>query len=119
MKKYLLPVLFFFIMIDKVYASCSLSEEKIYAYNETGAIDTITYFDSFYGNQTQDVFRYGTNNILNEITGYDSTKKVVKRVLLKYDTTGNVNKVSVYNVAEKFGTTVNELAEMSEYVYEY
>ena len=96
-----------------------LSEQKNYTYNETGALDTITYYDSFMGTQTQEVFRYGTNNVLNEITTYDNTKRVTKRVLLKYDTTGNINKVSEYEVAEKFGTTVNELVAMSEYVYEY
>ncbi len=105
--------------ISDYQADGNLSSEAIYAYNETGLLDSITYFDSFHGTQTQDVFRYGTNNVLNEITTYDSTKKVIKRVLIKYDTTGNVNKVSVYNIAEKFGTTVNELVEMSEYVYEY
>ena len=31
---------------------------------------------------------------------------------------GNVSRVSEYNIAQKFGTTVNELISMSEYVYQ-
>ncbi len=65
------------------------------------------------------IFRYGTNGALNEITTYNSDKQVIKRTLLKYDAKGNVNKVSEYDVAEKFGTTVNELVAMSEYAFEY
>ena len=56
---------------------------------------------------------------MNEITTYDNTKLVLKRTLIKYDDAGNVNKVSEYDVLEKFGTTVNELVNMSEYSYEY
>ena len=56
---------------------------------------------------------------MNEITTYDSNKQVIKRTLLKYDAKGNVNKVSEYDVAEKFGTTVNDLVAMSEFSFEY
>ncbi|MBP5519729.1 MAG: hypothetical protein J6X84_04020 [Treponema sp.] len=97
----------------------SLSEQSTYAYTESGAIDTISKLDAFAGKQTQLVFRYGANGVLNEITTYNSAKQVIKRTLLKYDEKGNVNKVSEYDVAEKFGTTVNELAAMSEYTFEY
>lgn len=97
----------------------SLSEKTEYNYTESGAIDSVGQFDAFAGKQTSLVFRYGANGALNEITTYDSDKQVIKRTLLKYDAKGNVNKVSEYDVAEKFGTTVNELAAMSEYTYEY
>ena len=97
----------------------SLSEKLEYNYTESGAIDFIAKLDSFAGKQTQLVFRYGANGVLNEITTYDSTKQVIKRTLIKYDDKGNVNKVSEYDVAEKFGTTVNELSAMTEYSFEY
>ena len=97
----------------------SLSERNVYSYTETGAIDSIAKTDAYAGKETQLVFRYGSNGVLNEITTYDNTKQVLKRTLLKYDEKGNVNKVSEYAVAEKFGTTVNELTAMSEYSYEY
>ena len=97
----------------------SLSEQIEYNYTESGAIDSVSQLDAFAGKQTSLVFRYGATGTLNEITTYNSEKQVIKRTLLKYDAKGNVNKVSEYDVAEKFGTTVNELAAMSEYTYEY
>lgn len=96
-----------------------LNEQNIYAYTDAGAVESISTYVAFTGKQTQKVFRYATSGTLNEITTYDSTKQVTKRVLLKYDTNENVIKVSEYDVAEKFGTTVNELVAMSEFVYEY
>ena len=97
----------------------SLSEQTSYNYTEAGAIDSLAKLDAYASRQTSLIFRYGTNGALNEITTYDSDKQVIKRTLLKYDDKGNVNKVSEYDVAEKFGTTVNELVAMSEYSFEY
>ena len=97
----------------------SLSELTSYNYTESGSIDSPSKLDAYTGLQTQLVFRYGTNGLLNEITTYNADKQVTKRTLLKYDEKGNVNKVSEYNVAEKFGTTVNELITMSEFSFEY
>ena len=97
----------------------SLSELTSYNYTDAGAIDSISKLDAYVERQTQLVFRYGTNGALNEITTYDDDKQVIKRTLLKYDDKGNVNKVSEYDVAEKFGTTVNELVAMSEFAFEY
>ena len=97
----------------------SLSEQVVYSYTEAGAIDSIAKYDGFAGKQTSQIFRYGANGALNEITTYNSEKQVIKRTLLKYDAKGNVNKVSEYDVAEKFGTTVNELVNMSEFTFEY
>ena len=97
----------------------SLSEQTTYNYTEAGAIDSLIKFDAYADRQTQLIFRYGTNGALNEITTYNADKQVIKRTLLKYDDKGNVNKVSEYDVAEKFGTTVNELVSMSEFAYEY
>ena len=96
-----------------------MSEQTDYNYTESGAIDSLTKYDVFAGKQTSLIFRYASNGSLNEITTYNSDKQVIKRTLLKYDAKGNVNKVSEYDVAEKFGTTVNELTAMSEYTFEY
>ena len=97
----------------------SLSEQNDYNYTEAGSIDSVSQLDAFAGKQTSLIFRYGANGSLSEITTYNSEKQVIKRTLLKYDAKGNINKVSVYDVAEKFGTTVNELTDMSEYTFEY
>ena len=64
------------------------------------------------------VFRYAANGTLSEITTYDNTKQVTNRIMVKYDAGGNVTRVSEYNIAQKFGTTVNELISMSEFVYQ-
>lgn len=97
----------------------SLSEKLEYNYTESGAIDSISKYDAFAGKLTSMIFRYGANGALGEITTYNSDKQVIKRTLIKYDAKGNVNKISEYDVAEKFGTTVNELVAMSEYSFEY
>lgn len=106
-------------VVSEYNYSGALSEQDNYTYTENGSIDSITHFDAFSGVQTQQIFRYGTDGLLTEITTYSSTKQVIKRVLIKYDAQGNVNKVSDYDVAEKFGTTVNELVAMSEFVFNY
>lgn len=106
-------------IISQYSSDGALSEQAIYTYTDSGKIDSITTFVTFTGKQTQEVFRYATNGTLNEITTYDAVKQVIKRVLLKYDSNDNVNKISEYDVAEKFGTTVNELVAMSEFVYQY
>jgi len=97
----------------------SLSERDTYSYTDTGLIDTIAKIDTDKEKESQLVFRYGSNGALNEITTYDNLKQVIKRTIIKYDDNGNVNKVSEYDVAEKFGTTVNELVAMTEYDFDY
>ena len=96
-----------------------MNAQKKFTYNENGDIDTVDIYDSFSGKTTQEFFRYASNNTISEITTYYSDKKVIKRVILKYDDKNNITKVSEYNVAQKFGTTVNELTAMSDYSYEY
>ena len=97
----------------------TLSEQLDYNYTDSGAIDSIAKYDAFVGKQTSMVFRYAANGTLSEITTYNTDKQVIKRTVIKYDSKGNVNKVSEYDVAEKFGSTVNELTAMSEYNFEY
>lgn len=96
-----------------------LDAAKVYAYSEEGLLDTITEFDGFSTATVKRVFRYDDNKLLSEITSYGKENQIIMRVLLKYDSANNVNKVSEYTIANKFGTTVNELTGMSEFVYEY
>ena len=108
--------------IENIYdynADGSLNTQKKFSYNENGDVNTIDIYDSFSAKTTQEVFRYASNNTISEITTYDSDKRVITRVILKYDEKNNITKVSEYNVAQKFGTTVNELVAMSDYSYEY
>lgn len=94
-----------------------LDSEETYTYTSDNKIESITSFDSFTKITTLNVFRYSSNNVLNDIITYDNNKQITNRLMIKYDTLGNIAKVSSYNVAEKFGTTVNELQSISEYVY--
>lgn len=96
----------------------NLDSEAIYTYNEAGAIETITSLDGFTEKAVQKVFRY-TNNVLTEITTYGEKNEVTNRVIYKNDAKGNPVKISEYNIANKFGTTVNELLAITEIAYQY
>lgn len=104
--------------ISQYTSEGALDCEETYTYTESGNLDSIVTYDSFTSTTSQDVFRY-TDGVLTEITTYNQAKDVVKRVIYKNDANGNPIKISYYNVAEKFGTTVNELYEMTEIVYSY
>ena len=99
-------------------ADGSLDIQETYTYTDAGLIDSITTYDAYTETSEQKVFRYAANNSLSEITTYNQDKEVTNRVVLKYDNNGNVSKISEYNIAQKFGTTVNELISMSEYTYQ-
>ena len=97
------------------YENNLLTDES--SYDGEGALIWKTIYKYADNKRVSSVNEY--NGSLNEINTYNSDKQVIKRTLLKYDAKGNVNKVSEYDVAEKFGTTVNELVAMSEYTFEY
>jgi len=99
-------------------ADGALDEERTYTYMDDGRIDTVSYLDGYMNSSVQEVFRY-TDGKLTEITTYGSGNKISGRLLVKYDAAGNVTKLSDYSVAEKFGTTVNELVSMTDFVFEY
>lgn len=104
--------------VYEYYSDGSLSREEKYTYTSDGKIESITTYDVFTESSEILVFRYSSSNLLTEITTYGSDKQITKRQLIKYDSTGNVAKVSDYDVAEKFGTTVNELVLITEYIYQ-
>ena len=105
-------------VISKYNSKGELDTAETYKYNEDGKLDTIVTTDAFSNETTQIVFRYA-NGQISELLSYNSANKLVNRVLVKYDAAGNVAKISEYEVADKFGTTVNELINMIEYVFEY
>lgn len=95
-----------------------LEEAETYTYTEDGAFDSITSYSAYDKESTTLVFRY-TGSTISELLTYNAENILINRVLVKYDSNGNVTKLSEYNVAQKFGTTVNELCNMIDYVYEY
>lgn len=96
-----------------------LDEEESYTYLENGKMDTIVYIDAYQNTVSREVFRYGTNDQLLEVISYDGDNVVTKRTQFKFDKVGNVIRVSEYEVAQKFGTTVNELVAQTDYSYKY
>ena len=64
------------------------------------------------------VFKYAQDGTISQITTYDDTKEIIYRVIVKYDSVGNVAKVSEYAIAQKFGTTVNDLVSVTEFTYQ-
>ena len=99
-------------------ADGSLDLQETYTYSDDGRIESLTTFDTYTETSDKKVFRYASNGNLSEITTYDNAKQVTNRLIIKYDAGGNVSKVSEYNIAQKFGTTVNELISMSEFIYQ-
>lgn len=101
------------------YANGQLDECRVYSYTSGGLIDTIVYSDGNDAITKKDVFHYDDRGLLTEITTYDNMGKVTVRTIIKHDSHDNVNKITTYNVQKKFGTTVNDMVDMSEMVYEY
>lgn len=96
-----------------------LSEKYSYEYDENGRIKSISTLDSFSKISLQNVFRFDGNGLLNEITTYGPDKQICKRTIIKYDGRGNISKINTYDVAQKFGTIVQELSGMSDFEYRY
>lgn len=107
------------VKVSEYFPDGSLDNERTLTYKENGKVETQTIRDSIEGT-TQRVFRYNANDDLVEITTYnvlEAGPKVCGRTIIKYDDKGNVSKISDYVIAEKFGTTVNELVYMADYSY--
>lgn len=100
-------------------ATGALYEAKTYEYNDDDSIASIDIFDSANTEPVKrELFRY-IDGRLNEITTVNHENRTIARKIIRYGNDGNVQRVSDYNVANKFGTTVNELFDMREYKYEY
>ena len=65
------------------------------------------------------VYRFDANYAITEAQTYNAAGKLAVRIIYKYDDNGNIAKLTTYNVSDKFGTTVNELVDISEYVFKY
>ncbi|MCR4823087.1 MAG: hypothetical protein K5873_09480 [Treponema sp.] len=103
--------------VAQYQSSGNLDEKALYTYNDAGKLSEISYSDGK-GKQTKKVvYRFDASYQITEEQTYNSENKLIVRVIFKYDDAGNVIKTTTYNVAEKFGTTVNELAGIAEYSY--
>ncbi|MBQ0162190.1 MAG: hypothetical protein KBS84_03395 [Treponema sp.] len=101
------------------YASGELESKKTFKYNDNKDILEIYYYDEELKFVKKELYRYDANNVLTEIATYDSDNTLYLRKFFKYDSKGNVLKITTYAIGKKFGTTVNELAGMSDFTYTY
>ncbi len=95
----------------------ALNERRVYVYTDAGLNDTISYFDGNGMLRAKDVFRYGTGNVLSEVTTYGADNRLDTRTIVKFDNAGNLAKITTYTVSKKFGTVMNEMTGMTEFVY--
>ena len=95
--------------------SLSRSYSFIESSKKIAAIET---FDEEGNCTNKVVFRYDTNDFLTEIQVYENGK-ITERRIYKNDDLGNPVRISYYDVAEKFGTTVNELFRIEDFSYTY
>ena len=96
-----------------------LRVKKVHTYNDAGKLSEIAYLDVTETQVKRVVYRFDSSYSITEKQTYNRENKLVLREIYKYDSTGNVTKATTYAVAEKFGTTVNELIAINEYAYKY
>ena len=105
--------------VAKYDGSGWLEVKQVHTYNDAGKLSEIAYLD-YAGNQIKRiVYRFDSSYSITEKQTYNMENKLHLREIYKYDSTGNVTKATTYEVAEKFGTTVNELVAINEYAYKY
>lgn len=97
----------------------ALEEKQILSYNDAGRLCEIDFSDASGRTVKKTVYRFDASYSITEEQTYNSENILSERIIFKYDTYGNVTKATTYKVAEKFGTTVNELAAIVEYTYNY
>mgnify|MGYP007101850221 CR=1 FL=1 len=99
------------------HAAGFLEEKAVYSYNDAGKLSEISYYNGAELLAKKVVFRFDASYQISEEQTYNALNKLIVRVIYKYDGSDNIIKTTTYKVAEKFGTTVNELAGISEYSY--
>ncbi len=103
-----------------LYSEDGALEQKIaYTYNDAGKLSEVVYSNKSGHQIRRIVYRFDASYAVTEKQTYNSENKLSVREIYKYDSTGNISKSMVYLVADKFGTTVNELSSISEYAYTY
>ncbi|MBD5439795.1 MAG: hypothetical protein HDR33_02005 [Treponema sp.] len=101
------------------FANGQLDTRKVYKYDSNGNLLEITSFNVSDDLAEREVFSYNEDFTLNEYTVYGADGKRRTRIFYKYDENKNCVKSTTYNVAQKFGTTVNEMIDQSDFKYEY
>lgn len=95
----------------------TLSHAEKYSYTENGNISLIENMDSDGNKAGKTIYRYDEKGAIAEIQIYASDTDLIERDIYKTDAKGNPLKVSIYSIAQKFGSTANELISITDYVY--
>ena len=103
--------------VAQYQADGKLEEAAVYTYNDAGKLSEISYTNGDNIQTRKVVFRFDASYQITEEQTYNRENKLIVRIIYRYDANGNIVKTTKYNVAEKFGTTVNELAGIAEYSY--
>ena len=103
--------------VSQYHAAGFLEEKSVYSYNDAGKLSEISFYNGANILSKKVVYRFDASYQITEEQTYNAVNRLIVRVIYKYDGSGNIIKTTTYNVAEKFGTTVNELAGISEYAY--
>lgn len=98
-------------------ADGSLDEKIQYTYLDNGKLSAIEIFNSSGVKTSKLAYRYDASNYVSEVQTYTASGTLIQRDIYKVDAKGNPTKINVYAVAEKFGSTVNELQSITEYAY--
>lgn len=105
---------------EAIYNEEGRLEQKIsHTYNDAGKLSETVIADPSGKQVRRVVYRFDASYAVTEKQTYNAENKLAIREIFKYDSAGNVSKATTYRVADKFGTTVNELVSISEYSYTY
>ena len=109
----------------KLVESCSyfsngtLDVKKIYVYTPSGTISEINSYNELNQQIAREAYVYNADGLLVERAVYGADGKRQTRIFYKYDDKKNITKQTTYNIAQKFGSTVNEIVGQSDFEYEY
>lgn len=98
-------------------ADGQLDQRQVFTYNDAGNLVQIDTFNNVDEQTEKVIYRYGDNNLVGETASTNIANGTQTREFYKYDDAGNLTKVTTYSVSTKFGSTMNELVDMSEYTY--
>lgn len=103
--------------IVQYFGDGSLNMRQVYNYLSSGKISSVEEYDGFNNIREKTLYKYDANEVLAEVQVYNGVNVLIQRKSYRTDSRGNPTRISVYKVAQKFGTTVNELQSITEYVY--
>lgn len=101
------------------FSNGALDVKKVYVYNTDGTLSEINSYNQLNEQVAREANIYNSDGLLVEHAVYGSDGKRRSRIFYKYDSMRNVAKQTTYNIAQKFGSTVNEMVGQSDFEYEY